>query len=130
MRRRAGIAQRPGVLAYWRDIQAVRAEAPLFGPLGSNITPCAFWPNPPRERPIRIRNGVPALVVQAAGDVSAILKMGQAMHRALGGSRMITLAGARDHGVYLFRGSGCVDAAVNAHLDTGNLPAADLTCFQ
>ncbi|EEP70441.1 hydrolase [Micromonospora sp. ATCC 39149] len=118
------------VQAYWRDIQAVRTEAPLFGPLGSNITPCAFWPNPPRERPIRIRNGVPALVVQAAGDVSAILEMGQAMHRALNGSRMITLAGARGHGVYLFRGSGCVDAAVNAYLDTGNLPAADLTCLQ
>jgi len=113
---------------YWRDVQAARAEAPLFGPLGSNISPCAFWPDPPRQRPIRIRNGVPALVVQAAGDVNAILEMGRAMHRALGGSRMITLAGARDHGVYLFRGSGCVDAAVNAYLDTGNLPAADLTC--
>ena len=116
------------VEAYWRDIEAARAEAPLFGPLGSNITPCAFWPNPPRERPIRIRNGVPALVVQAAGEVNAILEMGQAMHRALSGSRMITLDGARDHGVYLFRGSICVDAAVNAYLDTDNLPTVDLTC--
>jgi len=106
----------------------MRAEAPLFGPLGGNITPCAFWPNPSRERPIRIRNGVPALVVQAAGEVNAILEMGEAMHRALSGSRMITLAGARDHGVYLFRGSSCVDAAVNAYLDTGNLPTADQTC--
>ncbi|MGQ4363566.1 alpha/beta hydrolase [Streptomyces sp. SAS_272] len=116
------------VEAYWRDIEAGRAAAPLFGPLGSNITPCAFWPNPPGEGPIWIRNGVPALVVQAAGDVNAILEMGQAMHRALNGSRMITLDGVRDHGVYLFRGSGCVDAAVNAYLDTGDLPAADQTC--
>jgi hypothetical protein len=54
--------------------------------------------------------------------------MGQAMHRDLRASRMITLDGARDHGVYLFRGSGCVDTTVNAYLDTGRLPAADLTC--
>jgi hypothetical protein len=73
---------------------------------------------------------VPALIVQAAGDVNSILEFGQAMHRALEGSRMITLAGARDHGVYLFRGSECVDGAVNAYLDTGNLPNADLTCAE
>jgi pimeloyl-ACP methyl ester carboxylesterase len=118
------------VEAYWRDIEAGRAQTPLFGPLGSTITPCAFWPNPPQEHPIRIRNGVPALVVQAAGDVNTILEMGRAMHQALSGSRMLTLDGARGHGVYLFRGSGCVDAVVNAYLDTGNLPAADLTCSE
>ncbi|PRY39714.1 alpha/beta hydrolase [Umezawaea tangerina] len=118
------------VEAYWRDIEAARTGNPLFGPLGNNITPCAFWPNPPRERPVRVRNGTPALVVQAAGEVNAVLEMGQAMHRALSGSRMITLEGARDHGVYLFRGSDCVDTAVNAYLDTGNLPTTDLTCTQ
>ncbi|RZU52359.1 alpha/beta hydrolase family protein [Krasilnikovia cinnamomea] len=116
------------VEAYWRGAEAARAGASLFGPLGATITPCAFWPRPPRERPIRIRNGVPALIVQAAGDVNSVLEMGQAMHRALGGSRMITLEGARDHGVYLFRGSACVDAAVNGYLTSGDLPAADLTC--
>ncbi|WP_412742786.1 alpha/beta hydrolase [Krasilnikovia sp. MM14-A1004] len=41
---------------------------------------------------------------------------------------MVTLENARDHGVYLFRGSDCVDAAVNAYLTTGDLPAADLSC--
>jgi pimeloyl-ACP methyl ester carboxylesterase len=118
------------VETYWRDVEARRVQAPLFGPLGSTITPCAFWPNPPRERPLRIRNGVPALVVQAAGDVGAILEFGQAMHRDLSGSRMITLDDARDHGVYLLRGSSCVDTAVNAYLDTGTLPAVDLTCSE
>jgi pimeloyl-ACP methyl ester carboxylesterase len=115
------------VETYWRDVQAARAIAPLFGPVGATITPCAFWPVRAR-RPALIRNGVPALVVQAAGDVNAVLEMGQAMHRDLRASRMITLSGARDHGVYLFRGSACVDNAVNAYLDTGRLPAADLTC--
>jgi hypothetical protein len=50
------------------------------------------------------------------------------MHRALAASRMITLQGARTHGVYLFRGSACVDDAVNAYLNTGALPSADLSC--
>lgn len=115
------------VETYWHDVQAARATAPLFGPVGATITPCAFWPVR-AQRPTLIRNGVPALIVQATGDVNAVLEMGQAMHKALRASRMITLSGARDHGIYLFRGSDCVDVAVNAYLDTGRLPAADLTC--
>jgi hypothetical protein len=66
--------------------------------------------------------------VNAAGDINSILSMGRAMHHALAGSRMITLEGVRTHGVYLFRGSACVDGAVNAYLDTGALPATDISC--
>ncbi|MFC3384092.1 alpha/beta fold hydrolase [Couchioplanes azureus] len=113
---------------YWHDVERARVGAPLFGPLGSNITPCAFWPKLPQAGSPRIHSRVPALIVQAAGDINATLEMGQAMHRALARSRMITLSGVRDHGVYLFRGSTCVDAAVNAYLASGNLPPADLTC--
>jgi len=112
---------------YWRAIQAHRASAPLFSPVDQTITPCAFWPFQP-PRPPRIANHVPALVVNAAGDINSILSMGRAMHHALTGSRMITLQGVRTHGVYLFRGSACVDTAVNAYLDTGMLPPADMSC--
>ena len=112
---------------YWRAIQAHRASAPLFSPVDQTITPCAFWPFRP-PRPPRVANHVPALVVQASGDINAILSMGRAMHRALAGSRMITLQGVRTHGVYLFRGSACVDTAVNSYLNTGVLPAHDLSC--
>jgi len=113
---------------YWRDIQRHRTEAPLFGPLDRNITPCAFWPTGPVEPQIRVHNAVPALVVNAAGDIGATIEMGRAMHAALTGSRMITLDGVRTHGVYLFRGNGCVDDSVNAYLNTGVLPGGDLTC--
>jgi pimeloyl-ACP methyl ester carboxylesterase len=113
---------------YWRDIQTHRAEAPLFGPQARTITPCAFWPHDSGEAPIRVHNDRPALVVNAAGDVGSTLEMAQAMHRALAGSRMITLAGVRTHGVYLFRGGACVDDAVNAYLDSGAPPAHDLIC--
>jgi len=112
---------------YWRNIQANRASAPLFSPVDQTITPCAFWPFHPAPAP-KVANHVPALVVQASGDIDAILSMGQAMHHALAASRMITLQGVRDHSVYLFRGSACVDDAVNAYLNTGTLPATDMSC--
>ena len=115
---------------YWRAIQAHRASAPLFSPVDQTITPCAFWPFRPAGPPTRVANRVPALVVNAAGDINAILAMGHAMHRALAGSRMITLQGVRTHGVYLFRGSLCVDAAVNGYLNSGHLPPTDVTCTQ
>jgi pimeloyl-ACP methyl ester carboxylesterase len=114
---------------YWRDIQAHRAAGPLFEPQSRTITPCAFWPTPD-ERPIRVGNGVPALIVNAAGDIDATLDMGQAMHRALTASRMITLDGVREHMIYLLRGAPCVDDAVNSYLTSGALPAADVTCVE
>jgi pimeloyl-ACP methyl ester carboxylesterase len=122
----AAVPRDPG--HYWREIQAHRASAPLFSPVDQTITPCAFWPFQPAKAPVRVSNHVPALVVNAAGDINSILSMGRAMHHALAGSRMITLEGVRTHGVYLFRGSACVDGAVNAYLDTGALPATDISC--
>jgi pimeloyl-ACP methyl ester carboxylesterase len=112
---------------YWRDIQAHRAEAPLFGPLGRTITPCAFWPAA-AAAPVRVHNDVPALIVNAAGDINATLDMGLAMHRALTGSRMIIADELRTHGVYLLRGGPCVDDTVNAYLNSGRLPGRDLRC--
>jgi len=115
---------------YWHDIQAHRAESPLFSPMSRTITPCAFWPATPLERPVSIGNRVPALIVQAEKDIDAQLPGAQALHKALAGSRMVTLEGARTHGVYLFRGAGCVDETVNAYLTSGRLPTADLRCAE
>jgi pimeloyl-ACP methyl ester carboxylesterase len=114
---------------YWRDIQGHRADSPIFEPMARGITPCAFGPRPVAPAP-RIGNRVPALIVQAQDDINSQLPGAEAMHRALAGSRMIVLNGARTHGVYLFRGSACVDDTVNAYLESGNLPGADVTCAQ
>jgi pimeloyl-ACP methyl ester carboxylesterase len=112
---------------YWRDLQRRRAEAPLFGGL-NRISPCIFLPANPV--PLPIRNPVPALIVHADGDIGSTAELNQAMHRALTGSRLITLDHVRTHGVYLFRGAACVDDAVNAYLDTGILPTADQHCTE
>ncbi|MEV4303330.1 alpha/beta hydrolase [Nonomuraea sp. NPDC049624] len=113
---------------YYRDIQRHRTAEPLFGPLVRNISPCAFWPVKPLEAPTRIRNSVPALIVGAAGDPATPHPGQQAMHRALTGSRMITLTGAFRHGVYLAAGDACVDTKVTGYLVDGVLPGKDVTC--
>lgn len=113
---------------YYRDIQRHRAPEPLFGPLTRNITPCAFWPARPAEATTRIGNRVPALIVGADGDPATPYAGQQAMHRALKGSRMVTLRGRFAHGQYLAAGNACVDGAVESYLIDGVLPARDIDC--
>ncbi|MEO5875462.1 MAG: alpha/beta hydrolase [Streptosporangiaceae bacterium] len=113
---------------YWNDIQRSRALHPLLGPLKNNIWPCAFWPVHPRERPTRIGNPTPALIVSTTGDTATTYEGSKAMHQALTGSRLLTLRGSTGHGIYGEYGNLCVDAKVNAYLATGSLPATDLIC--
>ncbi|MGW4409716.1 alpha/beta hydrolase [Nonomuraea sp. NPDC004702] len=113
---------------YWDDVQRSRARHPLFGPVKNNIWPCAFWPDEPREPLTHVANPTPALIVSATGDTATTYEGSKAMHRALTGSRLLTLRGAIAHGIYGEYGNACVDAKVNAYLATGALPATDQTC--
>jgi pimeloyl-ACP methyl ester carboxylesterase len=112
---------------YWRRIEAVRRHQPRTGPVAAHIGPCAFWAQPPREQPTRVHNDVPALIVAATGDPRTIYRNGLVLRRLMTGSRLLTLRGARVHGVYGSYRNACVDTAVNAYLAGGVLPA-DLTC--
>ncbi|YCK35411.1 alpha/beta hydrolase [Actinomadura sp. ATCC 39365] len=114
--------------SYYRDIQAHRADEPLFGPMTRNLGPCSFWPAAPVEAPTELGNDVPLLVVGADGDPVTPFAGQRSMHRALAGSRMITLRGAFRHGAYLAAGDTCVDATVNRYLVDGVLPGGDTTC--
>ena len=113
---------------YYADIQAHLADEPFYGPLARHITACAFWPTSPAEPPTTIRNDRPALIVGASGDPATPYPGQLAMHRALTGSRMVTLAGSFRHGVYLFDPSPCVTRAVERYLLGGRLPGGDVTC--
>ncbi|MEU2511912.1 alpha/beta hydrolase [Streptomyces syringium] len=114
---------------YWRDIERSRAAHPLFGPLTNNIGPCAFWDRP-REEPTAVRQDAPALIVSATGDPRTPHTGAVALRGLLPSSRLITLKGANQHGVYGSYGSTCVDEQVNAYLATGELPANDRTCVK
>ena len=114
--------------AYFQDIQAHRRDEPLFGPMTRNITPCAFWPVQPAEPTTTVRNDRPVLIVGADGDPATPYAGQLAMHRALHGSRLVTLHGRYAHTNYLVAGNPCVDGTVEAYLTGGRLPARDLGC--
>ncbi|MFJ9846114.1 alpha/beta hydrolase [Kitasatospora sp. NPDC101155] len=85
-------------------------------------------PGPPREPSTEVRHGARALILSATGDPRAPYRDGVALHGMLPGSRLLTLRGANQHGLYGTYGNACVDDAVNAYLADGRLPEADLTC--
>ncbi|MET7280393.1 alpha/beta hydrolase [Kribbella sp. NPDC005582] len=111
---------------YYRDIQAHRLTEPLYGPLARDISPCAFWPTTPIEPPTTIATSHPVLMLAATGDPATPYPGQLAMHQALAGSRLVTLANTYRHGVY--GASPCVDAAVATYLTTNALPPTDQTC--
>ncbi|MGW4470225.1 alpha/beta hydrolase [Nonomuraea sp. NPDC004354] len=116
---------------YYRDIQAHRRDEPVFGALTRNLTPCSFWPAAPAEPPVRVANDVPVLMVGATGDPGAPYTGQLVTHRALSGSRLVTVRGAFRHTVYggLFAPrNACVDETVNRYLADGVFPAKDMTC--
>ncbi|GAA2780224.1 alpha/beta hydrolase [Crossiella cryophila] len=112
---------------YWRDIQRSRTRQPVFGPMANNLNACAFWA-PPVEPPVIVRNPVPALIVQATGDTRTVYDSGVDLHRAMSGSRLVTLQDVRTHSVFGFYPNTCVENAVNTYLRDGLLPGRDLTC--
>ncbi|MFJ9690699.1 alpha/beta hydrolase [Kitasatospora sp. NPDC101183] len=114
---------------YWREIERSRAGHPLFGPLLDNIGPCAFWARP-REAPTQVRRDARALIVAATGDPRTPYGGGVALHGLLPGSRLLTLQGANQHGLYGIYGNACVDDTVNAYLAGGRLPSEDRTCVK
>ncbi|GAA4311360.1 alpha/beta hydrolase [Streptomyces venetus] len=112
---------------YWRDVQRARARDPLFAPVTNNLNPCAYWDRP-RERPTTVRDDLPALLVNATGDPRTSYDGARTVRSDWPSSRLVTLRGADQHGVYGIFGSPCVDDAVNAYLATGRLPARDVDC--
>ncbi|MFF9350202.1 alpha/beta hydrolase [Streptomyces sp. NPDC014734] len=110
---------------YRSDAMRDKARYPLYGDFASNIKPCAFW-KPGSEAPTKVDNKVKALILQNEWDSQTPLAAARSMHRALHGSRMVTVAGGEGHGVY--GAESCADELATVYLTTGRLPAEDLTC--
>lgn len=112
---------------YRKDAISDKARYPLYGDFTSNIKPCAFWGK--SVEPVTVvNNKVPALVVQNEWDSQTPLSSGVGLHRALRGSKMITVKNGQGHGVYGFGMNYCVDSMTNTYLNTGKLPAKNYTC--
>jgi pimeloyl-ACP methyl ester carboxylesterase len=111
---------------YRRDAIRDKARYPLYGDFAANIKPCAFW-KPGSEPATTVHNQVSALILQNQWDPQTPLPSAQRMHRALHGSRMVTVAGGEGHTIYGVADS-CANKSATAYLTTGRLPAKDLTC--
>ncbi|MGA4842052.1 alpha/beta hydrolase [Streptomyces sp. G45] len=113
---------------YYRDTVRNSVRYPLYGDFPSGIAPCAFWPRG-AEPATKVDNGVPLLLVQNEWDPQTPLSGARNMHRALKGSRMITVDEGEGHGV-VFGGGGhpCAENPTMRYLATGKLPGKDLTC--
>ncbi|MCP2336334.1 alpha/beta fold hydrolase [Actinomadura rupiterrae] len=112
---------------YWRDIQRERRVHPVFGSLGANIGPCAFWPSP-REPRTKVRTTLPSLLIGATGDTRTVYAGSLALHRDLKGSRLLTLKNADVHAPYQAAyGNPCLTTHVDTYLLTTHLPP-NTTC--
>lgn len=110
---------------YRRDAVRDKARYPLYGDFASNIKPYAFWEQGD-EPATTVDNEVGALILQNEWDPQTPLADGRAMHRALRGSRIVTVADGEGH---IVQGSNsCADKSLGDYLTTGRLPVDDLTC--
>ncbi|MEV5380932.1 alpha/beta hydrolase [Streptomyces nondiastaticus] len=104
------------------------AKYPLIGAreLAFSAT-CAAWPTAPGPRVKITGKGVPpVLMLNSLHDPATYYEGAQRAHRALKGSRLVTVPGG-DHGVY-GGGNACADGIVDKYLLSGELPARDVTC--
>jgi hypothetical protein len=123
------IAWSRDVSAYEKNVAADRKKYPLSAGMPANIWPCAFWPNKPVEKPIKVTATGPhdVLILQNRRDNATPWEAGLGMRKALG-SRA-GFVGADNGGHYVYgTGSTCADEATVAFLTRGTLPAKAKSC--
>lgn len=100
---------------------------PLLG-WGMNENPCLYWDRPALEMPTPTGKGLPTtLMVQSQHDPATNVSLATSAHRRYAGSRLLTITGEGDHGIYGGVNQ-CADKIVNTFLTTGVAPAQDLSC--
>jgi pimeloyl-ACP methyl ester carboxylesterase len=123
----------PGELRALGD-QAFESFPHFWWNSGYSELPFAFFPAELRARdafygPFRAApRARPVLVVATTYDPAAPYAGAQRLVRELGNARLLTLAGD-GHTAY-GQGNPCIDAAVNAYLTVGTLPAPGASCEQ
>ncbi|TDU86882.1 pimeloyl-ACP methyl ester carboxylesterase [Kribbella voronezhensis] len=100
---------------------------PLLG-WSMSENPCAFWDRPNLDLRIPTGKGLPTtLMVQSVHDPATNFSLAAAAHSRYAGSRLVTITGEGDHGIYGGVNK-CADKIVNTFLATGKAPARDTTC--
>ncbi|MFE7120165.1 alpha/beta hydrolase [Streptomyces sp. NPDC057654] len=118
------------VPAYTKAVAANRARYPLTAGQPAGITPCAFWPTAPADKPVRIAPRGPSniLLIQNLRDPATPYSGALNLRRAFGDRARMVAVDAGGHGSYLAHGNACGDAKVTVFLATGQRPGRDVTC--
>ncbi|WP_406222326.1 alpha/beta hydrolase [Streptomyces decoyicus] len=117
-------------IGYWLDRSAKDTAAhPLVGARElAYAATCAAWPVPAAPRVRVTGRGLPTtLMLNSVHDPATYYEGARAAHRALRGSRLVTVTGGGDHGQYQ-NGNACVDGIVDAYLLGGAAPDRDVSC--
>ncbi|GAA2839887.1 alpha/beta hydrolase [Kitasatospora sp. CM 4170] len=113
-------------------VARLQAEAPL---LSKGVTvedydepSCAYWPFKTTEKPhaVRAEGAAPILVVGTTGDPATPYASAEALTKGFANATLLTRVG-EGHGAF-GKGNGCIDAALEAYLVDGTLPAAGTRC--
>ncbi|MEU1132865.1 alpha/beta hydrolase [Streptomyces sp. NPDC005900] len=105
--------------------------SPVFGEgLAWSSLNCAYWPVKATGKPHRIeaRGAAPIVVVGTTRDPATPYRWARALASQLTSGRLLTYEGD-GHTAY-GRGSGCVDATINAYLLEGKAPPNGKRCSQ
>lgn len=115
---------------HYKDTTAAdRAEFPMYGAAGANITPCAYWPYEPAEQAEISQKGKKnILIVQNERDPATPLRGGEAAREKFGDrARLVTVDGS-GHGAYVLHDNACGLETTTKFLVDGTLPKRDVSC--
>lgn len=106
----------------------IAAEAPTVAPYWSGPDPCESWPYPPTgtRGEIAADGAAPIVVVGTTNDPATPYEWSVALAEQLSSGVLITRVGEGHTGYN--KGNECVDAAVEAYLLQGTVPADGLRC--
>jgi len=124
------VAWSRSVVDYQKGFVADSHRYPLFGALGSNIWPCAFWPSQPTEPLVPITPLGPSnvLMLQNLRDPATPYAGALGLRAAFGERARLVSVDQGGHGVYTLTPNGCANQIATAFLADGTLPDGDISC--
>jgi len=119
----------PKSTAEYKALLAADSIAfPMFGALGSNIWPCAFWPT--SNTPITITSNGPSniMILENLRDPVTPYLGALQMNADLGHRTTFVSVNQGGHGVYLTTPNICANNAATAFLASGTFPGGFVSC--
>ncbi len=116
------------VASYARQVAADQKAWPVTGGMPSNLWPCAAWPTPPVEPPVKVTGHGPrnVLILQNTRDPATSLASARGLRATLDRRAAMVTVDQGGHGAAGL--GGCADEAMNTFLATGALPERDRLC--